>query len=88
MSDEFITMSELADYLRLKADTKAGQSVRFKKTEIDSWLKAQRTVDSQSTQQQNDEAAIADLLSICGIGHSGCGDLAQNHDRYLYAHKS
>jgi len=101
MSDEFMTAPELADYLRLKTNTiykkvqrgelpfhKVGRAVRFKKTEIDNWLETRRPVDGRLTQQlENNELVIADLLSICGIGHSGRGDLAQHHDQYLYARK-
>jgi len=80
MDDSLITVKEVADYLKLKEQTvyllarqnkipslKVGGSLRFKKSQIDSWLSSRPEMTKQDTTRQkvlivDDEQAVRGTL--------------------------
>lgn len=64
MTDEILTLKEVADYLKLAEKTayrlaaegklpgfKVGGSWRFKQTDIDSWIEAKKTSNQDNNQK-------------------------------------
>ena len=80
MDDSLITVKDVADYLKLKEQTvyllarqnkipslKVGGSLRFKKSQIDSWLSSRTDSSRQNLNQQrvlivDDEEAVRSTL--------------------------
>ena len=98
METAFMTLQEVAEYICFQPNTvyrkarkgdipchKIGRVLRFKKEEIDQWVKqqAEKQKGSAATDVISQEG-VEDLLSLCGIGKSGKGDLAEKHNQYLY----
>jgi two-component system response regulator (stage 0 sporulation protein F) len=81
MDDSVITVKDVADYLKLKEQTvyllarqhkipslKVGGSLRFKKSQIDSWLSSRTDLTKQTSNQQrvlivDDEEPIRSVLA-------------------------
>jgi excisionase family DNA binding protein len=69
MTDEIMTLKELADYLKIAEKTlylyaregripaiKIGSAWRFRRADIDGWLEKQRQVTRESTSKRNQGA--------------------------------
>jgi excisionase family DNA binding protein len=88
MEDSLITVKEVADYLKLKEQTvyllarqnkipslKVGGSLRFRKSQIDAWLRAGFNTSSDNSRQKvlivDDEemvrGALQSMVERCGI---------------------
>jgi two-component system, response regulator, stage 0 sporulation protein F len=81
MDDSLITVKDVADYLKLKEQTvyllarqhkipslKVGGSLRFKKSQIDSWLSSRTDLTKQTSNQQSvlivdDEEPVRSMLT-------------------------
>ena len=85
MEDSLITVKEVADYLKLKEQTvyllarqnkipslKVGGSLRFKKSQIDTWLATTPKTGTQETRQRvlivDDEEMVREALKEQGSG--------------------
>ncbi len=99
MDDSLITVKEVADYLKLKEQTvyllarqnkipslKVGGSLRFKKSQIDSWLSSRPEMTKQDTTRQkvlivDDEQAVRGTLEKMVELHGISAVLAKSGSR-------
>jgi hypothetical protein len=69
------------DYMRMTIDTIATLP-REKQEEVYDFVRFLKTSSGKTTGKE--KTRKGSILNIIGLGKSGLGDLAINHDKYLY----
>ena len=70
-----------ADYLRMTAETLATLPLE-KQEEVYDFAKFLKTSSASATGRKKEKKGS--VLNLIGLGKSGVGDIALNHDKYLY----
>lgn len=69
------------DYLRMTADTLATLPLEKQEEVYDFARFLKTTAEQAATMRKKRKGSV---LNIIGLGKSGLGDMALNHDKYLY----